>query len=184
MIRVLSGLLALFVIGFPLLLSVSSVTGFLALVAAVLCAGGIIKLWPPLLTAGSLVALVEYAVALLLSGGPPDVAGALAFGGALSVLVQATSFAARFQGAALHPQVLWDRVRTWLGAVATAAALSILVVVAAGSITFVLPAPFGPALAGVGVLLAFLGVVGSTLQRPDSPPHERMRGERTSRDTV
>jgi len=178
MIRNLARLLALLVAGFPLLVSATVPTGLLGLVAGALLAGGITSLRMPLVGAGAVVALIEYVVALLISGTPLDIVGALAFGAALSALVQVTGFAVCFRGAAVNPQVIRDQARTWIGGVAAAAGLGLLVVLAADGLALGLPAPLQPAVSALGVLLAFVGVVGAALGPKDRGPSRWMREER------
>lgn len=169
MIRVTAGLLALFVVGFPLLRAPGSVTELLGLIAATLCAGGILSLSIPLLAAGAALAVVEYAFASLAAGGPPDVLGALAFGAALSLLVQTVGFAARFRGASVGPRVIRAQVRTWAGTGAAGIGIGLALAGGAGAVWLRLPSAAFPVVAALGLVVAFVGVVGALRRWSESP---------------
>ncbi len=167
MIRVTAGLLALFVVGFPLLRVPGSGTELLGLVAATLCAGGIIGLSIPLLAAGATLAMVEYAFASVVSGGPPDVLGALVFGAALSLLLQTVAFAARFRGASVDPRVIRTHVRTWAGTGVAGVGVGLALAGGAGTVWLRLPSAAFPVVAALGLVVAFVGVVGAMRRRPE-----------------
>jgi hypothetical protein len=169
-IRAAAGFLALFVVGFPLLRAPGSVTELLGLIAATLCAGGILGLSIPLLAAGATLAVVEYAFASLVAGGPPDVLGALAFGAALSLLLQTVGFAARFHGVSVAPQVLRGQVRVWVGTGAAGVMGGLALAGGAGFVWLRLPAAAYPVVVALGLLVAFAGVVLALLRRTEPPP--------------
>ncbi len=167
MIRTLAGLLVLVLVGIPLLAAPSTLVGAFGLAAAALCAGGIFRLSIPLLTAGASLILIEYALALWMSAGSPDLVGAVGVGVTLALLFQIVGFAARFRGVAVDARVLWAQTRSWVGTGAASAAVAILLAVGAGSIALRLPLPAYPAAAGLGALAAFLGAVRALLRRSD-----------------
>jgi len=166
MMRALAGLLALVVVGFPLLIAPSELTGALGVIAGALCAGGIGALSIPLLAAGAALSLVGYALALWPSGGSLDPLGAVAFGVVLSLLFQAVGFAAHFRGAAMDPHVLPGQVRYWVSSGVGAAMVGILLSIATGGIALRLPLPVYPAAVALGALAAFVGVVMALMRAP------------------
>jgi hypothetical protein len=175
MIRALAGLLVIVLVGIPLLTAPSTLVGGLGLAAVVLCAGGILRLSIPLLTAGASLSLIEYAVALWVSAGSPDFVGAIGIGVTLALLVQIVGFAARFEGAVVDVRALWAQARSWAGTGAASAAAVFLLAVGAGSIALRLPLPAYPAAAGLGALAVFLGAVRALMRPPE-------RVELTSRE--
>ena len=176
MIRVVAGLLVLLVVGFPLLVAPASATGLLGLVAVTLCAGGIISLSTSLLAAGAGLAIVEYAFALLVAGGPPDFLGALAFGVVLSLLLQTVGFAARFRGASVDPRVVREQARAWVATATAAAAVGTVLAMGAGAVGIGLPPAAYPAAAAFGALMAVLGVVGRMVRSTE--PLQAARGQK------
>jgi hypothetical protein len=166
MIRALAGLLVVVLVGIPLLAAPSTLVGAFGLAAGALCAGGIFRLSIPLLTAGASLSLIEYALALWMSAGSPDFVGAVGVGVTVALLFQIVGFAARFQGVVVDARVLWAQARSWVGTGAASAAVAILLAVGAGSIALRLPFPAYPAVAALGVLAAFLGVVRMLIYTP------------------
>lgn len=167
MIRALAGLLALVLVGFPILIAPSELTGALGVIAGALCAAGIGALSIPLLAAGAALSLVGYALALWPSAGSPDPLGAVALGVVLSLLFQVVGFAAHFRGAAVDSPVLRGQVRYWVGSGAGAAVVGILLTIGAGGIALQLPLPAYPAAVALGALAVFLGVVQALTHAPD-----------------
>lgn len=159
MIRALAGILALVLVGFPLLIAPSELTGSVGVIAGILCAGGIGALSIPLLTAGAALSLVGYALALWSTAGSPDPLAAVAVGVVLSLLLQVVGFAARFRGVAMDSHVVPGQVRYWVGGAVGAALVGILLAISAGGIALRLPLPAYPVAVALGALIAFLGVV-------------------------
>jgi hypothetical protein len=166
MMSALAGLLVLILVGFPVLIAPSELTGTLAFIAAALCAAGIGALSIPLLAAGAALSLVGYALALLSSAGSPDPLGAVALGVVLSLLFQVVEFVAHFRGAAVDSHVLPGQVRYWVGSGVAAAVVGILLSISAGGIALRLPLPAYPAAVALGALAAFLGAVRVLMDAP------------------
>jgi hypothetical protein len=167
MIRHLAAILVLALVGLPFLAAPSWLVGTLGAVAAVLCAAGILVLSIPLLALGASLGLIQYALALWLSAGPPDLLVALGLGVALSLLLQVVEFGGRFRGAALAPGVVREQIRDWVATEAVAATAGIVLTIVAGSVTFDLPPPAYPAVAAVGALGAFLGAARILARQAD-----------------
>ena len=177
MIRATAGLLALFAIGYPLGMMPGVAMALLSVLAGTLFAAGIIGRFPSLVTLGAGVAMLGYALALLPASGSLDLVGALAFGVALSLLVQTVDFEARFRGAFVERQTVRVHVRKWIENGAAAVVLGLLLAVIGGGGIIGLPPQAHPVMAALGALLAFLGVVGCALQGADSAGSERIDGE-------
>jgi len=167
MIRALAGLLALVIVGFPILIAPSELTGALAVIAGTLCVAGIAALSIPLLATGAGVSLVGYALALWPLGGSLRPLGALVLGVALSLLFQVVGFAARFRGAAVDSHALPGQVRYWVSSGAGAAVVGILLSMGAGGIALRLPLPAYPVAVALGALAAFLGAVRALMHAPE-----------------
>ena len=177
MIRAAAGLLALFAIGYPLGVMPGVSAALLGVVAGTLCAAGILGRIRALVALGAGVAMVEYALALLLASGPQDPVGALGFGVALSLLLQTVDFEVRFRGAVVERQAVQAHVREWLETGAVAVVLGLLLTGLGGGGMIRLPVPVYPVVAALGALLALLGVVGCALQGADAARPERIDGE-------
>jgi hypothetical protein len=165
--RALAGILALVLVGYPLWIAPSELTGFVGVIAVALCAGGIGALSLPLLAAGAGVTLVGYTLALWPSGEPPHPLSAVALGVVLSLLVQVVGFAARLRGAAVDPHVLPGQVRCWVASGIGAAAVGILLSITADDLALRLALPAYPAAVPLGTLAAFLGTVRVLTHAPD-----------------
>ena len=164
MIYALAGVLTLVFVGMPLLTAPSPAILVLGAIAGLVCGGAIVLLSIPLLAIGASIGLVEYALALLIAGGPPDFGGASVLAVALALLVHVVGFGSRFRGVTVEPRALRDQVRVWIGTAAASVVVQIVLAFGAGSFRFRLPTPAYPALAALGVLAAFLGVVQAVLR--------------------
>ena len=167
MIRAVAGILALVLVGFPLLMAPSELTGTLGVIAGGLCAGGIAVLSVPLLAAGAGVSLVAYTLALWPAEGSLHPLGAVALGVVLSLLFQVVGFAKRFGGVTMDSPVFPGQVRYWLGSAMGAAVVGIVLSISAGGIALRLPLPAYPAAAAFGALAVFLGAVRALRHAPD-----------------
>jgi len=166
MMRAFAGLLALVLIGLPILIAPSELTGALGVIAGMLCAAGIGALSVPLLAAGAALSLVVYALVLWPSVGPPAPLGAVALGVVLSLLFQVVGFAAHFRGAAVDSHVPPGQVRYWVGNGIGTAVVGILLSISASGIALRLPLPAYPAVVALGALAVFLGVVQALIRAP------------------
>ena len=166
MLRTLAGLLALVLVGFPLLIAPSELTGALGVIAGTLCAAGIGALSIPLLAAGAALSLVGYTLALWPSGASLHPLGAVALGLVLSLLFQVVGFAAHFRAAAMDSDILAGQARYWVGSGVGAAVVGILLTIGAGGIALRLPLPAYPAAIALGALAVFLGAVRVLMDAP------------------
>ena len=113
-----------------------------------------------LLVAGTGLALIQYALALLLRGGAVDWGGAAAFGVMLALTLDAADFGIRFRRAHVTPAALRAQLRSWVAIVmAGAAVCAVLVVAAAGGIG--IPAGWEPVVAALAAIGATVGLAGA-----------------------
>ena len=175
MIYALAGVLTLVFVGIPLLTAPSTAILALGAIAGLVCGGAIVRLSVPLLTVGVSIGLVEYALAVVIAGGSPDFGGASVLAVALALLVHVVGFGSRFRGVTVEPRALRDQVRVWIGAAAASVAALIVLAIGAGSFRFRLPTPAYPALAALGVLAAFVGVVQTVLRSEVETRSQRER---------
>jgi hypothetical protein len=173
MMRLAAAVLVAVLVAFPVSVMPAPPVTWLAVVALAVGGAGVVALSVPLVTAGAALALVAYALALVIARPEADSAAAIVFSALLVVLLALVHFAGRVEGAALGPAVVVSQLRQWLvvvtlGVVAAA-------VLAAGA------AALGPVLAGAGLplvvvavalgaLLAAAGVVALVQYRDAGPP--------------
>jgi hypothetical protein len=155
-VRAVATLLAVLVVGYPLLIATAPPVLFLGAVAITLCALGIL-LAPPILVAGAVVALAEYTLALWLVGGPPRLAGAVLLGVGLLLLVETADWGRRARRATLGPGVVLSQIRYWAAFGAFTAALA-LGVIALATVASGARLPWAPALAAAGAVVALVGL--------------------------
>ena len=155
------GLVAVLV-AFPLAVLPSPPVSWLAGAAFAVAGAGVVARLVPLVTAGGSLALIAYALALVIARPEADPVAATAFGATLVLLLALVHFAGRAHGAAIGAGVLAAQLRQWL-VVVTAGVVATVVLTAGAS-------ALGPALAGatlpvmvvaaaLGVLLTVAGVI-------------------------
>src|SRR4029450_4471975 len=103
------------VLGYPLFVAPARGVLVIGLAALVLCALGLVVRSGALVTAGGVLALGQYALALWLAAAPPRLAGAVLFGVGLMLLVETADFSRRVRGATLGPGLVASQVRYWGG---------------------------------------------------------------------
>ena len=107
------GLLALLV-AFPLTVLPAAPVNWLAGGALLVGGAGVALLLVPLVTAGAAMAIVAYALALVIVQPAADPIAAITFGALLVVLLALAHLAARVDGAVIGPAVIVAQVRQWL----------------------------------------------------------------------
>jgi hypothetical protein len=128
---------------------------FFGAIFGLLCAAGSLGRWLPLVTAGGSLAVMDYALALWLSGGGLNVVGAAAFGLALVLLLDLTEFAGRFRAARLASNPLRAQVAFWLGRAAVALAAVVVLTLSAAIFAPAISLIGRPIIAGFGAAIAF-----------------------------
>ena len=170
MMRLACAALVLVVVAFPLaVLPAPPVTWIAGAALAVGMAGAVLPV-VPLATAGGSLALIAYALALVIARPAVDPIAAIAFGACLVLLLGLVHFAARIDGAVVGPSVLASQVRDCALVVTTGVLAAAALTAAALWLAGVLRAapPVVIAAAAVGVVVAVVGVVGLVTARRDA----------------
>jgi hypothetical protein len=165
-------------VAFPLAALAAPPITWLAGIALGIGGAGVGALSVPLVTTGASVALIAYALALVIARPAADPLAAIAFGATLVLLLALVHFAGRVQGAAVGAAVVTAQVRHWLAVVA-AGVVAALALTAGGAV-------LGPTLLGatlpvvvaagaLGALLAVAGVIALVTTREDPPTTSGMR---------
>ena len=150
-------------VGWPLAVWPSPVLVGLAVPGLVVGGAGVIARSVPLATAGAALALIEYALALVIAQPRPDPVTGIAFGAGLVLLLASVHFTGRAHGAALGPSVIRSQVRHWLAIVALGAVGATLLTVGGEALGLALRGaalPVVVAAAALGALATVAGVVG------------------------
>jgi hypothetical protein len=150
--------LAVAVLGYPLLITPARSVLVIGLGALALFALGLVVRSGALVTAGGVLALGQYAFALWLGAGSPRLAGAVIFGVALVLLLETADFSRRVRGATLGPGLVASQVRYWVGFAALASAVALLAAVLATAASAVVRLPWAPAFAAGGAAAALVAV--------------------------
>jgi hypothetical protein len=145
-------------VGYPLLIAPTKAVLVTGLLAAVLCAFGLVVRSTAVVVGCGVLALSQYTLALWLSAGPPRLAGAVLVGVGVVLLVETADFSRRARNAALGPGLVASQVRYWaaFGALAGAVALGAAGLATAASVAVSLP--WSPAFAAAGAAVALVAV--------------------------
>jgi hypothetical protein len=131
------------------------------LAPAMLVAGaGVAALSPPLVTAGSALALVAFALALVIVRPEADPIAALGFGVVYVALQGLVHLAGRVRGAAVGRGVVMVQVREGLAILAVGVLVALGLTLAAAALRPTLAATGLPLVVGAGALGGLLAVVG------------------------
>src|SRR6266851_7192858 len=112
----------------------------------------------PVVVAGGVLALGEYALALWLSTGPPRLTGAVLFGVGLVLLLETVDFARRVRHAAIGHGVVASQVRYWAVFAALAGTAAFVVIGIATAASLIAHLPWAPAFAATGAAVALVAV--------------------------
>src|SRR3954466_10609946 len=110
-------------------------------------------------TAGCVVAVIGYAVALRFGSAELDVIGGGIFGLALLFLLDLNEFTRRFRGAKIANDVLQAQLLYWLERAAIISGIVIVLALTGYMISSLVPASGRAIVSGLGVLLAFAGAI-------------------------
>lgn len=160
--------LAVVVLGYPLLIAPVRSVVMIGFAALALCALGSVVRSAGLVTAAGVLALGQYAAALWLASGPPRLAGAVLFGVGLVLLLETADFSRRVRGATLGPGLAASQVRYWVGFAGLAGSAALLAAAVATVASAVVRLPWAPAFAAGGAAAA-LAAVTLALRRRDTP---------------
>jgi hypothetical protein len=174
MMRLAAAVLVLVVVSFPVSVLPGPPVTWLAVLGGVVGGAGAVLLSVTLVTVGASVALIAYALALLIArpvGADP--LAATGFGAALVVVLVLVHFAARADGAALGPAVLATQLRQWLATIAVGVLAATGLAMAAALLGAMLAGtslPVVVAAAALGALLTVAGLIAlTTRQDPPNP---------------
>jgi hypothetical protein len=145
----------------PLTVLPSPYLGWLAVPAVLVGGAGALALVPPLTTAGAAIALIEYALALLIARPAPDLITATGFGAALVLLLTLVHSASRLHGAWVSRAVVWSEGRQWLLAIAVGSLAAMGLTIVATALRLALPDAAAAAVvaAALGALVTVGGVI-------------------------
>jgi hypothetical protein len=160
--------LALAVLGYPLLIAPARGVLIIGLAALALCALSLVVRSASLVTACGVLALGQYALALWIAAAPPRLAGAVLFGIGLVLLVETADFSRRVRGATLGPGLVASQVRYWVGFAGLAGAAALVAAGLATAASAVVRLPWAPAFAAGGAAAALVAVT-IALRRREIP---------------
>jgi hypothetical protein len=173
MLRLAAAFLLVVLLAFPVAALPAAPVTWLAVVALAVAGAGIAMLSVPIVTAGAALALITYALALIIAQAPVDPVAAIGVGVDAVMLLALVQFAAHAQGALLGPAVLGGRVRQMLvvaglGVVVTGALVTVATLL--GLVLRGATLPVVVAAAALGALLAMAGLVALMTVGPTPPP--------------
>jgi hypothetical protein len=128
-------------------------------VAVLLCVLGIAVALTAPVTAGCVVAVIGYAVALRSGSADLDVIGGGIFGLALLFLLDLSEFTRRFRGAKIANDVLQAQLVYWLERAAIISGIVIVLALAGFMMSSLVPPGGRAIISGLGALLAFAGAI-------------------------
>ena len=159
----LSGIAAVLLIaGVPCLVLPDRLVLCAGVVAAAVCAGGLLLPSLGLATAGAVLAVLVFSVALLVASAANAVMAAMLMGIAVLVLLDATHFQQRFSRSAITSGVVRAHLGQ-LGATVLVSALAVGVLAVVSDVFWLgLYAALRPAVAAVGGILVVLAILRAT----------------------
>lgn len=171
MMRLAAAVLVAVLAGFPLAVMPGAPVSWLVVLALVVAGAGVLLLSVTLVTVAGALALIAYAVALLIVRPPVDPVAAAGFGATLVVVVALVHFARRADGAVLGPAVVATQVRQWLAIVAVGVVVAAALTAGATVLGAALAGatlPLVVVAATLGALLTVAGVIALTTR--EDPP--------------
>lgn len=151
-------------------------------VACLLCGAGIIIGATTPVTAGAMLGIVGYTLALCLqTDGHVDVVGATVFGFALLFLLDLSEFARRFRGADVAREVLRAQAIYWLGRAAITAGAVMALTLGGFVLSVWVPGAGRAIVAGIGAVLALAGALHAGIVRRPGDVDALRGGSRVAR---
>jgi hypothetical protein len=181
MMRLAAAVLVAVLVAFSLAVLPTRPVTWIAVPALVVGGVGVIVLSVPVVAAGASLALIAYALALVIARPPVDSIAASAFGATLVLLLALVHFAARVRGAAIGPAVIATQIRHWLAIVAVGVLAAIGLTAAAAALGGALHGASLPVVvvtAALGALVTVAGafaLVTTTWGAPIWPPKPPQR---------
>jgi len=176
MTRLAAAVLLLVLVAFPLAVLPLAPVTWLAGAALGVGGAGVALLSVGIVTTGAALAVIAYALGLVIAHPAPDPLTAGALGATLVVLLAVVHLGGRVQGAALGAGVMAGQARQWAGVVAAgvlAASVITLGGTALGPVLRGATLPVVVAAAALGVLLAGAGVFALVTAREDAAAGDR-----------
>lgn len=170
MMRLAAAILVAVLVALPLTVLASAPVTWLVVPALVVGGAGVVALSVPLVTAGASLALIAYALALVIVRAPFDPVAAIAFGATLVLLLALVHFAGRVHGAAIGPSVITSQIRHWLVIVAAGVVAAVVLTAAAAALGFTLRGaalPVVVVVAALGALVTVAGVIALVTTHAD-----------------
>jgi hypothetical protein len=161
MMRLAAAILMAVLVAFSLAVLPARPVTWLAGAALVVGGTGVLVLSAPVVTAGTSLALIAYALALVIARPPVDPVAASAFGGILVLLLALVHFAARVRGAAIGPAVITTQIRHWLVIAAAGVVAAIGLAAAAAALGGTLAGASLPVVVIIAALGALVTVAGA-----------------------
>ena len=175
MIRLAAAVLLAVLAAVPVSVMPSPPVTWLAGGALVVGGAGVIARVVPLVTAGASLALIGYALALVIARPAMNAVAASALGATLVLLLALVHFAGRVRGAALGPRVVAGQLRQWVAVAALGGGAALALTAVAAALRAALPGvalPIVVIAAALGALMTVAGVVAlvTTVGDPPAPP--------------
>jgi len=170
MMRLAAAILVAVLAALPLTVLPSPPVTWLAVSALVVGGAGVVALSVPLVTAGASLALIAYALALVIVRAPFDPVAAIAFGATLVLLLALVHFAGRAHGAAIGPSVIASQIRHWLMVVAVGVVAAVVLTMGGAALAVTLQGAAFPVVvvvAALGAVVTVAGVIALVTTRAD-----------------
>jgi len=170
-VRLAAAILVAILAAVPLAVRPGAPVTWIAGTALVIGVAGALGPFVPLVTASGVLALIAYALGVLIAGTPVDPLAAVGLGAILVLLLALVHFAERVAGAHVGPGVLASQLRQWLAVVATGVLVAVLLIAAATPVGSLLHHAALPLVVAAGALGALITVAGAMALV--APPDER-----------
>jgi hypothetical protein len=185
MLRLAATLVLVVLVALPLAAWPAAPVTWLAGAALVVGGAGVVALAVPLATAGAVLALLAYTVALVTARPAAEPATAMVFGAALVLLLALVHLGGRVRGAVIEPAVIARQARDWLLVVAlglVAATAGVVGGAALGPTLVRVALPLVVIAAALGAVLTMVGVSALVVTRgaPPAPGENTHAKERTT----
>ena len=163
-------------VALPLVVEPSLFVAWLAVPALLLGLAAAVLRSVALATACAVVALIEYALALMIARAPVDVVTGVGVGVVLFLLLQLVHFGSRAHGAVISRAALVSQLRAWLGVAVIGALAAIALTLVGEALRLALPGAALPAVVVAGALGALAATAGVILLVMRGGPAPRPQG--------
>lgn len=164
MIRFAAAAFAAVLFILPVLTAAEPAVMAAGLIGLLLAAVGIATLWRWPVTSAACVFLTDYAMALWLADAPVSVGGAVAFGLALLLLLEAMELARCMRHATVDAGVARSQIAQWIGFSLAALLMTSLAMPVAATLAGLVPFAAAPVVAAAAALGAVLALAATVLR--------------------